>query len=197
MHRRDGGRAAGHGAVSDARGRRSLILLARSIFTVTTPLTGVLKDPSGLNPYQLSRNRTLFLLEHLGGAGVSIWGLYGLERVEDGRVVPAPGTEDWRDIVGEVATRAQREIGGLLGVEDKGMTMTVHHRTAPGRASLAREWVERAAAESGLVVHPARMSYELRPDCTRQKSEDGGDLPPRLTEYRWERPSPVDAGKPR
>ncbi len=34
----------------------------------------------------------------------------------------------------------------------------------------------------------AESSYDVRDDCTRQKSEDGGDLPPRLTEYRWERP---------
>lgn len=33
----------------------------------------------------------------------------------------------------------------------------------------------------------AETSYDVRDDCTRQKAEDGGDLPPRLTEFRWER----------
>jgi hypothetical protein len=33
----------------------------------------------------------------------------------------------------------------------------------------------------------AETSYDVREDCTRQKGEDGGVLPPRLTEYRWER----------
>jgi hypothetical protein len=40
----------------------------------------------------------------------------------------------------------------------------------------------------------AETSYDVREDCTRQKAEDGGDIPPRLTEYRWERAS---AAKPR
>src|SRR2546423_3173810 len=33
----------------------------------------------------------------------------------------------------------------------------------------------------------AETSYEVREDCTRRKEEDGGEMPPRLTEYRWER----------
>ena len=37
----------------------------------------------------------------------------------------------------------------------------------------------------------AETSYAVRDDCTRQKSEDGGDLPPALTEYRWERAEPA------
>jgi hypothetical protein len=35
----------------------------------------------------------------------------------------------------------------------------------------------------------AETSYDVREDCTRQKAEDGGDLPPQLIEYRWERVS--------
>ncbi|HWE25920.1 MAG TPA: hypothetical protein VG496_18435 [Myxococcales bacterium] len=37
-------------------------------------------------------------------------------------------------------------------------------------------------------------SYDVRDDCTRQKAEDGGDLPPELTEYRWDRVR-TDAGR--
>jgi hypothetical protein len=40
-------------------------------------------------------------------------------------------------------------------------------------------------------------SYEVREDCTRQKEEDGGVVPPRLTEYRWERPVSPGAAKSR
>jgi len=41
----------------------------------------------------------------------------------------------------------------------------------------------------------AETSYEVREDCSRQKAEDGGEIPPRLTEYRWERAA--GAAKPR
>jgi hypothetical protein len=41
----------------------------------------------------------------------------------------------------------------------------------------------------------AETSYPVRDDCTRQKAEDGGDLPPDLTEYRWDRLGSADAGK--
>jgi len=40
-------------------------------------------------------------------------------------------------------------------------------------------------------------SYDVREDCTRQKQEDGGEIPPRLTEYRWERAPAAAAGKAR
>jgi len=39
----------------------------------------------------------------------------------------------------------------------------------------------------------AETSYDVREDCTRRKAEDGGDLPPALTEYRWDRLG-ADAG---
>jgi hypothetical protein len=39
----------------------------------------------------------------------------------------------------------------------------------------------------------SEASYEVREDCTRQKQEDGGDIPPRLAEYRWERPAAAKA----
>jgi trehalose 6-phosphate phosphatase len=110
-----------------------------------------------------------FLLRHLGRAGISIWGLYGLEMVEDGEVVPAPEAEEWRSVVEEVVARAEEELGESMGVERKGLTLVLHYRQAPDRGPEAEEWAERTAESSGLSVHPGRMSYELRPPVPHGK----------------------------
>ncbi|HVF14120.1 MAG TPA: trehalose-phosphatase [Acidimicrobiales bacterium] len=110
-----------------------------------------------------------FLDEHLGGRGVALTGLYGLESVTPDGVVPEPAARAWRGVVDEVADRAEAELPPALGVERKGLTMAVHFRVAPAYADLAREWTADAAARSGLAVHPARMSYELRPPLPHDK----------------------------
>jgi hypothetical protein len=75
------------------------------------------------------------------------------------------------------------------------------HRTATSLAGTMRTKGDapggrRCDLEFGLRVSSclrdalqvvAEASYDVREDCTRQKAEDGGDLPPALTEYRWER----------
>jgi trehalose 6-phosphate phosphatase len=110
-----------------------------------------------------------FLAEHLGDRGVALTGLYGLEVVTADGVTPVPGAGVWRPVVEEVAARAETELPPALGVERKGLSMAVHYRVAPGYGGLARRWVEEAAARTGLAVHPARMSYELRPPLPHDK----------------------------
>jgi hypothetical protein len=75
------------------------------------------------------------------------------------------------------------------------------HRTATALAGTMRTKGEapggkRCDLEFGIRVSScqrdalqvvAETSYDVREDCSRQRSEDGGDLPPVLTEYRWER----------
>ncbi|MFN2505732.1 MAG: trehalose-phosphatase [Acidimicrobiales bacterium] len=115
-----------------------------------------------------------FLIQHLGGRGFSLWGLYGLEAVEEDaegepRVVPSPEAEEWRPVIDEVTERAEDELGETLGVERKGLSLTLHYRRAPGKADAAREWAEAAAESSGLIAHRAKMSYELRPPLSSDK----------------------------
>jgi trehalose 6-phosphate phosphatase len=79
-------------------------------------------------------------------------------------------------------------------VEHKPLSVTFHYRERPDRESEARSWAEAEAARTGLVLHPARMSYELRPPVDRDKGtaveeqgrgmsaacfvgDDRGDLP--------------------
>ncbi len=110
-----------------------------------------------------------FLAEHLGGRGVALTGLYGLEVVTPDGVRPVQAAKAWRSVVEDVAARAEAELPPALGVERKDLSVAVHFRVSPGYADLARRWAEDAAARSGLAVHPARMSYELRPPLPHDK----------------------------
>ena len=104
-----------------------------------------------------------FLAEHLPVDGVRLSGLYGLESWQDGEVVVDPRAERWRSVVGEVAERAERELPGNVTVERKGLSVTLHTRTAVDSDAIVTAWAEAQAARSGLALHPARRSYELRP----------------------------------
>ena len=115
-----------------------------------------------------------FLLRHLERVPVSMWGLYGLERVDEDDegervVVPSPEAEEWRTAIGEAARYLEERAGDRLSVERKGLTVVVHFRRAPELEDLAREAAEGAAEAGGLDVHPGRMSFELRPPVTGDK----------------------------
>ncbi len=110
-----------------------------------------------------------FLAAHLGGRGVALTGLYGLEVVTPHGVRPVAEAKRWRSVVEEVASRAESELPPVVGVERKDLTVAIHFRSSPRHADLAREWATEAAARSGLAVHPARMSYELRPPLPHDK----------------------------
>lgn len=110
-----------------------------------------------------------FLLTHVGDVGVTLWGLHGLETVEGGEVVPVPEAAPWLDVVERAAADAVRALGPEVDVERKGVSLTVHFRRVPGRRAATREWAQGTAEASGLVVHDARMSYELRPPVAHGK----------------------------
>ncbi len=110
-----------------------------------------------------------FLAEHLGDRGIALTGLYGLESVTPEGVRPLEAAMPWRAVVDEVAALAETELPPALGVERKGLTMAIHFRVAPGYADLAERWTAEAAARTGLAVHPARMSFELRPPLPHDK----------------------------
>ena len=118
----------------------------------------------------ISGRPAAFLQTHLGGRGMYLSGLYGLElATDDGDVRAAPEAERWRPVVEEVACRAVDELPSDAGVERKGLSLTVHYRTAPDLEQEVMSWAEREATATGLAAHPARMSYELRPPVERDK----------------------------
>lgn len=102
-----------------------------------------------------------FLREHLGGRGLLLSGLYGLELVnDDGEVEAVPEAAEWEPVVGSLA---DADLPPGLSLERKGLTAVVHFRTDPARAQTAEAWASHQAEATGLVVHAGRMSYELRP----------------------------------
>jgi trehalose 6-phosphate phosphatase len=71
-----------------------------------------------------------------------------------------------------VAAQAESELGEQgVSVERKQVSVTLHYRMAPELEDRARTWAEEAAERTGLVAHPARMSYELRPPVEHDKGE--------------------------
>jgi trehalose 6-phosphate phosphatase len=90
-------------------------------------------------------------------------GLYGMEYAQGGQVTTDPRAEEWRAVVREVADEAEEQAPPEVFVERKGLSVTLHYRTSPQHAVWARQWADEYAARTGLAVHPARMSVELRP----------------------------------
>ncbi|MDQ2826730.1 MAG: trehalose-phosphatase [Actinomycetota bacterium] len=118
----------------------------------------------------ISGRPAAFLLAHLGGRGIYLSGLYGLESVSEvGEVGVLAEAERWRAVVEEVAVRAKELLADGATVERKGLSVTVHYRTRPGLQDAVAEWAGREAAATGLVADAARMSYELRPPVRRDK----------------------------
>jgi len=110
-----------------------------------------------------------FLREHIAARGVMLSGLYGLERVSSDQIETMEVAGAWRDVVAEVASRAEQTDGPGAEVERKGLSVTLHYRRAPQREREARLWAEAEARRTGLVVHPGRQCYELRPPIERDK----------------------------
>jgi trehalose 6-phosphate phosphatase len=107
-----------------------------------------------------------FLAERLAaaGPGVRLFGAYGLEWMEDGRVQRAPEAEPWRDAVAEVVRAARSEFAGdAVGIEDKGVSVTVHWRAAPDAAARARAFAAGWSERTGLTAERGRMAVEFRP----------------------------------
>lgn len=106
-------------------------------------------------------------------SGLTLYGLYGLEWLDPndvtGPAVIHPEAVAWRAVVDEAATWAEAAAPDGVGVERKGFSVTLHVRGSPELAAWARTWSEATAATTGLALHPARMSSELRPPVAIDK----------------------------
>jgi trehalose 6-phosphate phosphatase len=107
----------------------------------------------------ISGRPTSFLAGALGSpAGVTLAGLYGLERALHG-----PGHDAWAAVIDQVVGEATATAPPGVYVEPKGLTVTLHWRRAPEQRDWVVGFAERAAAVHGLVVHEGRHERELRP----------------------------------
>lgn len=109
-----------------------------------------------------------YLQTHLPGVRVLV-GLYGLEEVRDGRAVALGDAEAWRPVIDELAQQATDELPPAVGVEHKGLSLTLHVRQHAHLASSVEAWATAAAVRTGLEVRGARMSCELHPPVPADK----------------------------
>jgi trehalose 6-phosphate phosphatase len=101
--------------------------------------------------------------------GPTLVGLYGLEEVRDGAVVVDDDVERWRSVVAEAAAAARAELPAGVGVEDKGLSLTLHVRPRPELAPVVDDWAGAASRRWDLHLRPARMSVELHPPVAVDK----------------------------
>jgi trehalose 6-phosphate phosphatase len=112
----------------------------------------------------------------LGGTGVLAFGLYGLERLVDGRRIVDDEAASWQRAVDQVAAAAEAVAPEGVGVERKGLAVTLHVRPAPEHDAWARAFAESQAAAVGLQLDAGRSSYELRPPLHIDKGTVVGQL---------------------
>lgn len=131
------------------------------------------------------------------GDGLVLSGLYGLEEVAAdgaGQVVELPEAEPWRQVVAEAADQADRAAPTGVVVERKGLSVTLHYRTAPAEQAWVEQFTAEQATRRGLEASVAKSSVELRPPLRIDKGtavrrladnfatvaflgDDAGDLP--------------------
>jgi len=149
-------------------------------------LSAIVDEPSAARPLEavpdlldrLSRRfglmavvsgRPVAFLEGVLPATIRLSGLYGLEQSHLGHRRDDPSAGAWREVVADVV--AASESGGPehMGVESKGLSLTLHYRTQPALEDAVRAWARQQAARSGLLVRPAKMSVELHPPVAADK----------------------------
>jgi len=141
-----------------------------------------------------------FLLERLPNERVAFAGVYGLERLVDGRVEVDARAVPYSDALRDVARRAGTDPGlEGVGVERKGAVgVALHWRTRPEREAAAQRFAATEARRHGLELRPGRMVVELGApvpvdkgtavgalladragdvDCALFAGDDRGDLP--------------------
>lgn len=133
-----------------------------------------LRDRLGL--VAVVSGRPIDFLAPLLPPGLVLAGLYGLELAVDDQRLDHPQSGNWREVVDDVAGRA--EIRGPAGVvvERKGLSLTLHYRTAPDQEEATAAYAAEEAHRSGLVARPARMSWELHPPIEVDKGTAVLDL---------------------
>lgn len=112
--------------------------------------------------------RPLAFLRPLLPTSITISGQYGLELARPGDDDLRPDPRWVRAVADAVGLLTAGTEDGVL-VEPKGASITVHWRNAPGTENRVRRQAEAVAAETGLVLHDAKESIELRPAVDTDK----------------------------
>ena len=116
----------------------------------------------------ISGRPVAYLVEQLG-TSLLLSGLYGLEVVEHGEQREHPDAAQWRVVVDDVADRAEAKGPSGMRVERKGLSLTLHFRTAPDLEPAVRAFAAAEAERTSLVVRAAKASVELHPPVAADK----------------------------
>jgi len=120
--------------------------------------------------------RPLSFLRPLLPASITMSGQYGLELHRPGSdVAHVPDPSLVRAITDAVGLLTAGAEPGVL-IEPKGLTITAHWRNAPDLEPIVRQQAAAVADETGLIVHDAKASVELRPDVATDKGTVVTDL---------------------
>lgn len=113
--------------------------------------------------------RPVDFLAPLVPRSVMVSGLYGLQKLDDGARDDHPMGGAWREVTEDIARLAADRGPEGMRVEDKDLSITLHYRGHPEIEADVLAFAEKQAARSGLVVRPAKMSYELHPPIEADK----------------------------
>ena len=109
------------------------------------------------------------LLEWLGPE-IEIWGLYGAQRVRDGRIELSDRAKPYADLMARVRSDAEQRVDSLavpgVIVEDKGVIVTLHWRAADdpwGAEEAVRALISELSSRYGVTYAEGKASCELRP----------------------------------
>jgi len=116
--------------------------------------------------------------------GDAVRGKYFNRDIDGGESPPKPGDDP-------ILIDLHRTSSALAG------TMKTKGEAPGGRRCDLEFGMRVSSCQADALQVVAETSYPLRDDCTRQKQEDGGDVPSQLTEYRWDRAPAAGGGKAR
>jgi len=139
------------------------------------PVPGIIDQLAELVPLVrkiviISARPVTFLLRYFGGLpAISLYGLYGLESVIDGRSCVNPAAESWAQIVQSVKRDADDELPAGVYVEDKRLSVSLHYRKHPEFREQVENWAAARARQLGLIEQQGRMVVELKPPVSIDK----------------------------
>lgn len=97
----------------------------------------------------------------LEGRVTPVAAIHGLVRRDTDGVVRKADAHPGLQAARQALTDFARQDDGLL-VEDKGLSLTLHYRLAPGYSAAAEALAQATALETGLAYQPGDMVAELR-----------------------------------
>jgi trehalose 6-phosphate phosphatase len=117
-----------------------------------------------------------FLASQLPVPGLTFVGLYGMERLHDGRRTVDPRVEPFREAVATASRAGVERFGDELVERKADVSFTFHWRRAPELRDEMLAAAHDLAARHGLAELHTRMAVEVRPPIAIDKGAAVADL---------------------